>query len=258
MKSIAPLCIERYKKERLEHNKAKSTINKEIITLKLLYKWAIEHELIDNNPIAKVKLFPETPGRIRYLTQEEIERLLPQLNATLHPVVVTALHTGMRRGELVRLKWKDVDFTLGLINIHKTKNGEPRSVPMTATVRELLSSLYKGESQETLVFRNKKGTSWYASTDPFDRALRLAEIKDFHFHDLRHTAASYLVMQGVDIRTVQEIIGHKDITMTMRYSHLSEEHKSKAIKQLDVAIPTSQVPICHKSGTTPNLIVVGK
>jgi integrase len=145
------------------------------------------------------------------------------------------MHTGFRQGNLFQLRWQDVNFDTGVITVPRSKSGEAYSVPMNDEVREILRSLpsrLRGE----WVFPNKKGSRPLGAKNfvrrVFKPAIKKAGIEDFHWHDLRHTFASRLVMAGVDIRTVQELMGHKTLAMTLRYSHLSPEHKLDAVQRL--------------------------
>jgi len=153
------------------------------------------------------------------------------------------MHTGFRRGELLSLRWNDVDFANGLITVQASyaKNGERRSMPISKTLRAVLEGIRKAMPRNEHVFRNEQGGPYIAPTTAFGSAVKRAGLVDFHFHDLRHTFASRLVMGGQDIRTVQDLLGHKSITMTLRYSHLSPTHRAKAIEILD-RIPEPPAP----------------
>jgi len=132
------------------------------------------------------------------------------------------------------------DLQRGVIALKDSKNGETRQVLLNRTVRETLSVLPRN-NREAYVFCKKDGNP-YNFRSPFLRARKKAGVKDFKFHDLRHTAASYLVMKGVDSNTVREILGHKTHEMTLRYSHLSPEHKVRAVSVLDEDMDTIRSP----------------
>jgi integrase len=141
-----------------------------------------------------------------------------------------ALHTGVRKGELLTLKWDQVNLEQGIISILDTKNHERRDIPMDETAKEILRGIErKGEA----VFSNGDGQGIVSVRAAFDTAVRKSGITDFRFHDLRHTFASNLVMAGVDLMTVKELMGHKTLAMTLRYAHLAPNHKSRAINILD-------------------------
>jgi integrase len=181
--------------------------------------------------VKQVRLFREHNARTRFLTEEEEAYLLAHCNPHLKPLVITALHTGFRKSELLSLRWANVDFRHRLIKVEAayTKTHEARSVPMTETLTATLKSLkITAPSDSTgFVFGYRNVTKTFA------RAVKRAEIVDFTFHDLRHTFASRLVMAGVDLATVKELMGHKHITMTLRYTHLAPGHKRSAMAALD-------------------------
>ena len=154
---------------------------------------------------------------------------------------LTALHTGMRKGEVINLKWGDVDFAATRIIVQNSKNNEKRIIPMTSTLKNILQELYNLQQQTTgcispvdYVFVNpENGRRITAPGSRFRKLLKRARIKDFRFHDMRHNFASYLAMNNVDIRTIQELLGHKDIKMTIRYSHLSSRALEQAVRKFN-------------------------
>ncbi|HXW68163.1 MAG TPA: site-specific integrase, partial [Dissulfurispiraceae bacterium] len=168
---------------------------------------------------------------LRYLSLEESRALVEACDPHLKPIVVTALNTGMRRGEIFRLKWEQVDLKHGfiLLKSDETKNGERREIPINATLRTTLQGLTRRLDVPYVFFDPATGKPYGEVKRSFKSALRRAKIQDFHFHDLRHTFASHLVMAGVDLTTVKELLGHKNITTTLRYAHLAPEHKVKAM-----------------------------
>lgn len=228
---ITPQMIEKYKAMRLEEV-APASVNRELACLKHMYTKAIEWRLVKTNPAKSVKLLKESPGRLRYLKAEEVETLLGVCPDHIRPIVVTALNTGMRKAEILNLKWSQVDLKNRKITVNRTKNNESRVIPINQTLYQELSMLLKRSNGE-YVFSNKDGIPFTDIKKGFSAALKKAKIKDFRFHDLRHTFGSHLVMQRVDIKTVQQVMGHKEIKMTMRYSHLSPEYVQEAIERLD-------------------------
>jgi integrase len=136
----------------------------------------------------------------------------------------------MRKGELLGLQWPQIDFEQGIITLTDTKNDERRDIPMNETVKATLKGI---ERIGANVFCNGDGETFANVRRSFETAVRKSGIEDFRFHDLRHTFASNLVMEGIDIMTVKELMGHKDLTMTLRYSHLAPNHKTRAVNILD-------------------------
>ncbi len=232
---ISPLDIERYKRQRKEAGMSGVTINRELAFLKHLFSKAVEWGKVNENPVKKVRLYREDNARTRFLSDEEEASLLACCGPQLKPIVVTALHTGFRASELLSLTWQDVDFRRGVVSVRAgyAKNGEARSVPMNDTLTMELKSAKVNPTEGERVFCNRHGQPYGSFRTAFERAVRQAGIQDFTFHDLRHTFASRLVMVGVDLPTVKELLGHKEIAMTLRYAHLSSDHKQTAVKKLD-------------------------
>jgi len=230
---ITPRLIEKYKAMRLE-KVAPATVNRELACLKHMFTKAIEWGYVKTNPAKSVKLLKEPPGRLRYLRSEEVVALLNECAAHIRPIVITALNTGMRKAELLNLKWAAVDLENRKITVVKAKSNESRVIPINRTLYKELLNLSK-QIRGEYVFCEKDGNPYGDIKKGFSGALRRAGIKDFRFHDLRHTFGSYLVMQSVDLRTVQQVMGHKDIRMTIRYSHLSPEYVHEAMERLDNA-----------------------
>ncbi len=147
-----------------------------------------------------------------------------------------ALHTGMRRGEQYLLRWQDIDFNTGtgIITIRRSKNGEARYIQINSIARAALIQLKQRRDSVGYVCpgfegpRNKDRRRW------FDKVLEETKISNFRWHDLRHTFASRLVMAGVPLRSVQVVLGHKQIETTLRYSHLSESHLQEAVERLSI------------------------
>ena len=226
LNDISSFEIEKYRKERKDSGKADATINRELQALRHLFNKAIAWGKAHQNPVSQVKLRKEENSRVRFLSDEEETCLLQACGPTLRAIVVAALNTGFRRGELLSLYWSDVDFVHSLITVQGAyaKNGERRTIPMNGELRRLLTSLKANADNTGNVFLNSNGEAYRLVSTVFDEAVERANITDFHFHDLRHTFASRLIMAGVDLRTVQVLMGHKTINMTLRYSHLSPDH----------------------------------
>jgi integrase len=178
----------------------------------------------------------ENNQRGRFLTDDEETELREALGVHDWPLVKVAMHTGLRRGEQFTLRWEHVDFANRIITVPRSKHGETRRVTMNDTVCEILRDRQRRVKSE-YVFPSDTGESALDACNYMRRvfmpALEAAGIHDFHWHDLRHTFASRLVMAGVPLRTVQELMGHKTITMTLRYAHLSPAHQLEAVQRLN-------------------------
>jgi len=176
------------------------------------------------------------------LEKEEIARLIPACPSYLEPIVTVALNTGMRKGEILNLKWNDLDFRNRLIYILQTKNKKVRKIPMNNIVFRTLLRVRKNPKSPYVFCKKKDGSPYRDIRDGFKNALKRAGIRHLRFHDLRHTFASHLVMAGVDLKSVQELLGHRTFDMTLRYSHLSPDHKRKAVEIFDNRMDTIWTP----------------
>jgi len=147
--------------------------------------------------------------------------------------VVVALSTGARQGELLRLKWQDVDLERGVAIIHETKNRSRKALPITGLAYDLLRGHSKVRRIDSdYVFSDSRGNPSYPRK-AWEMAVSVAELEDFRFHDLRHSAASYLAMSGATLAEIAEVLGHKTLAMVKRYSHLTEQHTSKVVARMN-------------------------
>ncbi len=269
------MMIEQFQTERLQKGHKPATVNRHIATLKHMFTKATDWNMVEEETlkrVRKVKLLEENNRRLRYLNKDECIALLNACKKHLKPIVMTAINTGMRKEEILNLKWDNVDLKNGFILLDITKNGERREIPINTTLHEVLSGIVRRIDIPYVFYvaRKKKepitdSTKVIESVSPigdkipqeetenqtedskpsqrygnihrsFKSACKKAKIRDFHFHDLRHTFASQLVMAGIDLTTVKELLGHKTLTMTLRYAHLAPSHKVKAVDILDNAI----------------------
>ncbi len=234
---ITAWSIEQYKVKRKAEVKA-SSVNREIAMLRSMLNKAVEWGKLQEAP-KRVRLLKGVESRLRYLMPDEVQRLISNCSQHLKPIVIVAIHTGMRKGEFLTLRWNQIDFEKGIITLSDTKNDQRRYVPMDETVKSTLSGI---ERKGEFVFRGKKDgkpLGWIELS--FHNALEKSGIEDFKIHDMRNTFASNLVMAGVDLMTVKELLGHKSIEMTMRYAHLAPAHKMRAVNVLDQVLNGPQV-----------------
>ncbi|MGZ8136631.1 MAG: tyrosine-type recombinase/integrase [Methylococcaceae bacterium] len=201
-----------------------------------------EWEWLEDSPMRKVKKPTESRGRVRFLDDDERERFLTACQASnnklLYLCVILALSSGMRQGELMGLKWSDVNLKDGFLILHETKNGDRRRIPLAGRGLELLREHVKVRRLDTdLLF---PGTIHKDKPidlrKPFDTALKAAEVVDFHWHDLRHCTASYLAMNGASLAEIAEVLGHKTLAMVKRYAHLSDGHVSSVVSSMNAKI----------------------
>jgi len=219
--------------------------NKVTNLLKHMFNKAVEWEMVTEDilkRIRKIKPLKDNGKRLRYLTIEEVQTLISKCDAHLRPIVITAIHTGMRRGEILSLQWEmNIDLKHGYVLLDRTKNGERREIPIDETLRGVLQGLARRLDIPYVFYDQATGKPFKDIKRSFNTALRRAGIRDFHFHDLRHTFASHLVMSGIDLTTVSRLLGHKSLNMTLRYSHLSPGHLNNAVNVLDKTLNGTKI-----------------
>jgi integrase len=222
----------RYVNARMGAGISDGSLIKETGTLKRLFSIAVDQDKIAASPATKLKDYlPKAPeGRNRYLKPKELGLVLRSCPEWLRPIVGLAVSLGTRRGELLAVRWEDVNMTSGKVHLRKTKNGKERDVFLNDLARQVLISMGAGKQKRGLVFPDVTPAQ---VTVAFIRACDAAGIEDFSFHDLRHTFASQLRMAGADLHDLKELMGHADLRMTTRYAHLSADHLESAAKRLD-------------------------
>lgn len=216
---------------------APPTLNRYVAALSIVLTTASrEWGWLEQVPTARVKGLKEPRGRTRTLDDTERRALLEacqqSLNTRLHAIVVLALSTGARKMELLNLRWADVDVERKRLVFRETKNGEQRGVPLTAPACAVLASLARGEPQKLLFPSPRRTDQPVALQCVWEKALTTAGIRDFRFHDLRHTAASYLAMSGATTSDIAAILGHKSLAMVQRYQHLTESHAGAVAERM--------------------------
>jgi integrase len=228
--------IEQYQTTLIKSGLKPASVNRILAALKHMINKAVEWEMAPEDvlkSVRRVKQLAENNRRLRFLSGEEMARLIHVCDQHLKPIVITALNTGMRKGEILSLTWEQVDLRHGFILLDVTKNGERREIPINNVLRETLTSLPRHLTSPYVFWQGNEGTRFLDVKKSFASALKRAGIRDFHFHDLRHTFASQLVMAGADLVTVKELLGHKTLAMTMRYSHIAPGQKVVAVSLLD-------------------------
>lgn len=218
---VRPETIESYKGRRLGYVQ-EARINRELAVLKTIFSKAVLWGYAARNPVKEVRLFKEERIPIKILSQEERDRLFKASPGFLRPILLLALKTGMRQGEIIHLKWDDVDLKNETINVRQTKSKKLRQVPIHPQLNEMLERLPKSSAY---VFPDASGGKMSRTgklRDAFERLKKEAGLPDLTFHALRHNFASELVGKGVDLRTVQEYLGHSSLAMLERYAHVTK------------------------------------
>lgn len=216
-----------------------ATRNRWQAAFSLIFRVGIDNERIDQNPAARIRRQTENNGRVRFLSTDEETRLraaiLRRNPAQVHALDLS-LHTGIRAGEQLSLTWEQVDFERRILTLYRTKNGDTRHIPLNTRAIAALRAIYDTRTDTSIadVFpsRRKQGYALTSAKGWFNAAITEAGIEGFTWHCLRHTFASRLVMAGVDLRTIGELLGHRTMAMTMRYSHLAPAHNASAVERL--------------------------
>jgi integrase len=225
-----------------------ATIQKEATVLKHALRLAVEWELIHSNPAERVQLPRPAEGRTRYLSPKELRAVLKAAPEWMRRPIALAAFTGMRRGEILSLRWKDVDIAGRRLYLHETKNGTLRVIALNDLAVGVIKSLPGGEpAQPVLPSVDAARLSVYTK-----RLFASVGIQDASFHSLRHTAASWLVMKGVDLYTVGQVLGHRTPRMTQRYAHLSPQYMANAMAKLETVFSKSTLQ-SRRSGTPTGL-----
>jgi integrase len=221
--------IQDAKREKLKRTGA--TVNRYLASLSSCLNYGVKTlQWIERNPCEKIEKPKENKGRVRFLSDDERIALLKACEAhkDLYLATVLALSTGARQSEVMTLRYSQIDFTRQVITLHDTKNGDKRALPLVGSAFALLQARAKIRNiQDDRVFPPSKLAKKSDCLDlrqPWEKALKAAGIDDFHWHDLRHTAASYMAMSGVSLVEISKILGHRTMQMVSRYSHLSEGH----------------------------------
>lgn len=264
---ITAWLVEKWRSERLKAGIKPATVNRNLGALKAALNRAVEWGIIEYNPLAKVKPAKlDQKGIVRYLSDDEETRLRKALidreariraereSANkwrsergypvkpeygpcvdyVRPIILLALNTGMRRGEIFNLEWSDIQNKVLTVKGGGAKSGQTRHIPLNDEAAQILADWKAStQSDKGLVFTGREGGRLDNINKSWRRIMVEAAITDFRFHDLRHTFASRLVMAGVDLNTVRELLGHSDLKMTLRYAHLAPEHKAEAVARLN-------------------------
>jgi integrase len=224
LSSITKESLEDYRVQR-RYKVSGPTVNREFENIRHALNLAVEWGYIENNPADGIKDYRPSPGRVRYLTEKEYDGLISACDSDVKSAIITAVNTGLRRGELFELEVKDTDLDRRLLTVKRGKNQAGRVLPLNDDAAEALRDTIGGRKKGRVFslpnFRKR-----------FIKAVNEAGIEDFTFHDLRHTFASWLVMSGVDLATVSTLMGHRTIQMTMRYAHLAPDYLAEAVAQI--------------------------
>jgi len=226
--------INQFKKKR-EEEVSKATVNRDLAVLSSIFSLSIKRGILRDHPMkgGKVRMYREESKPKWILSEDEEDRLLSVTSGWFKDMVIMAINTGMRQGELVNLKFEDIDLRNQIISVRNTKTGKDRHIPMTKRVYEVLRIRKENQGDTEYLFPKCKGKRPWNVRSAFVRACSKANLQGLRFHDLRHTFNTYLLTHGTDVATLQRLTGHSDLRMLMRYSHPSTEDTRRAIRTLD-------------------------
>ena len=219
-----------------------STTNRYLAALSRAFTIGIkEWGWLKDNPVLKITRPKENKGRERYLEKDEVDTLLTACRNSktnfLYAIVLFSLATGSRKGEVLGLKWEDIDFTRERVTFRDTKNGENRIIPLSPTVLHCLQDERKKRlTPSEYIFPSQDGKKPADIRSAWENAVKEANLKDICFHSLRHTAASHLGMSGASTLEIAEILGHKTLAMVKRYSHLSTAATARTLNRMNDVI----------------------
>lgn len=245
-----------------ERTKGPATVIRYMATMShVLTIAANEWQWIPTNPMTKVKRPTLPTSRVRFLDDDERARLLAACRNSrwedLYTLVILALSTGARKSELLGLRWRDVDLSASVARLEKTKNRERRALPLAHHARDLILAMQEKRqpAPTDFVFPSEDGLSPREIKRPWEVAVKEAELEDFRFHDLRHSAASYLAMNGATLAEIAEVLGHKTLQMVKRYAHLSDQHVAGVVERMNKAIFTepandNEPPVARRKRST--------
>ena len=222
-----------------------STVNRELMCLSAIFREAVKRGYLEKNPCRGIKQLPEQNTIVRYLSDDEEKAILGACSETMKPIVLCALHSGMRREEMLSLKWQEVDLEQRLIRVRFSKSKRSRYIPINDALLEVLKAVPRWDDCEFVFANPDTHHRWFDIKVAWAFTLRRSKVRNFRFHDLRHTFASRLVQSGVQIQVVQELLGHATLEMTQRYAHLAPGDLRRAVDILARKIathPATQTP----------------
>jgi len=234
--SITPLMIEEFISKKKSQIKP-ATINRCLALLSKIFNDAVRWGYLVNNPMKQVSKLNEPEQGFNYLTKEQVKKLLKNASPNARPILMLAVYTGMRKGEILALKWEHIDFEKKIIKVEETPEGSTKSkkvryIPIHPDLLIELKKL-KLKSRSEYVFPAEDGGMRKDFRKALNYALKRAGLPRIRIHDLRHTFAANFIMSGGNILTLQKILGHSDLKMTMRYAHLAPDFFHQEIEKMN-------------------------
>ncbi len=232
-KDLKPIDVEKYKKRLLEQGLTKTTVNRYLEILSRAFNIAIDNDWLKTNPVKSSAKYQEKNYTVRYLKEDEEKRLFDVLPKHLARIVMFALDTGLRKANLLDLRWEQINFDFKIIEVLENKGNKHLKIPMTKKVLNYLKSVPM-DMRKGYVFINPYTNKKYTDIRrPWHTALKKANVLNFRFHDLRHTVGTRLALKNKPVTAIQKFLGHTDIKTTMRYIHVSDQELRALADVLD-------------------------
>lgn len=233
IKDITPKRIEEFKKFIIDSGKTKATANRYYEQLSKAFNIAVDNNYLLKNPCKAVKKFPVQNYSIRYLTEDEEKRLMAVLPDYLKDIVIVALNTGLRKQNILDLKWEQINFDFGFIEVLENKGNKHIMLPINKNLKELFNKTPEKDRVGYLFVNPQTNKPYNDIKKAWATALKEADIENFRFHDLRHTVGTRLAKENVPVNVIKEILAHSDVKTTMRYVHSVAGAKLEALSKLD-------------------------
>lgn len=233
IKNIQPEKVEKFKDFLLEQNRSKMTVNRYLEQLKTIFKMAMDNDYLVKNPCKTIKKFPVKNYSVRYLKEDEEKRLFQVLPNYLKGIVIVALNTGLRKSNILELKWEQINFDFKFIEVLENKGNKHILLPLNDTLFDLFMATPEANRTGYIFINPETGLPYKDIKKAWTTALKTANIENFRFHDLRHTVGTRLAKENVPVNVIKEILAHSDIKTTMRYVHCTQGAKLEALSKLN-------------------------
>lgn len=233
IKDITPEKVEKFKEFLLLRGRSKMTVNRYLEQLKTTFKMAVDNDYLMKNPCKNIKKFPIKNYSVRYLTEEEECRLFKVLPEYLKGIVIVALNTGLRKSNILLLKWEQINFDFKFIEVLENKGNKHILLPMNNVLYDFFISTPVNKRVGYVFVNPDTGLPYRDIKKAWQTALKVANIENFRFHDLRHTVGTRLAKENVPVNVIQEILAHSDVKTTMRYVHCTHGAKLEALSKLN-------------------------
>lgn len=233
IKDITPEKVEKFKVFLLDQNRSTMTVNRYLEQIKTAFRMAVDNNYLLKNPCQNIKKFPVKNYSVRYLKPDEEERLFKVLPEYLKGIVIVALNTGLRKSNILELRWEQINFDFNFIEVLENKGNKHLLIPLNEKLIQFFNNKPDVERKGYIFINPETGLPYKDIKKAWSTALEKANIKNFRFHDLRHTVGTRLAEQLVPVNVIKELLGHSDVHTTMRYVHSTQGAKLQALNKLN-------------------------